>query len=566
MKSSLINRILRNATENFQKGNLQNAATDLKEILKGSPGNFDALHMMGVICGIENNHQKAIYYLSQAVRLNPRNNFVNFNFAKALSETGQDCEAIKYHQEAVRLDKNHAESWLNFGKSLFRLGQNMDALTHYDRAIQLRPEYVEAWFNKGITLNELKLHNEALSHYDRAIQLRPEYVEAWVNKGITLNELNLHNEALSHYDRAIQLRPEYAEAWLNKGVTLNELKLHDEALSHYDRAIQLRPEYVEAKFNKGLLSLFLKKFDSGWEHCESRLKDKNIFNFEFPIDTKITPIWNGKLACKSLLIISEQGIGDHIFYMSFLDQVRLQIKEITVIADPRLIPIFSRSFPGVTFLEQGASLNITQYDFQVALASLPMILKINTTMVESSRKPFLIDKAKLTLDLKNSEVFSGKLNCGVAWQSLNKKIGNSKSIRLTELREILQIPYCNYINLKYGDVTVDLMEAERSIGVKISSVKDIDVFSDIDGLLSIIKACDVVITTSNVTAHLAGAIGKKTFLLLPYSKGRFWYWHEEKVSTWYPCITQYYQSADFSWGAAVKEIAHKLGDEIARKN
>lgn len=178
----------------------------------------------------------------------------------------------------------------------------------------------------------------------------------------------------------------------------------------------------------------------------------------------------------------------------------------------------------------------------------------------------MIDNSQLTNAIKSLEIFSGKFNCGISWSSSNKKIGISKSIALTSLRDVLKVPNCSFINLQYGDVTGDLLAAENQLAVKIESVKDIDIFSDIDALLSIIKACDVVVTTSNVTAHLAGAVGKKTLLLLPFSKGRIWYWHNERVSTWYPSVNQFFQNEDLSWDLAVKEIAQELSNEIIRKN
>ncbi len=619
--------------ESFQKGNFHDAAQDLMEILKRNPDNFDALHMIGVIYGIKNNHNQALYYLGKAAKLNPKNNFVNFNYAKALSESGQDFEAIKYHQEAVKLCENHAEAWVNFGKSLSNLGKKKDALIHYDRAIKLKPEYAEAWnnkgvtlnelklykdalvnyerairlnpeyvgawnnkgvtlnelklyedalkhydralqlnpeyvealVNKGITLNELKLYEDALKHYDRALQLNPEYVEALVNKGITLNELKLYEDALKHYDRALQLNPEYVEAWLNKGVTLNELKLNEDALKHYDRALQLRPEYAEAEYYSGLTSLFLKQFNVGWRKYESRLKNKNFINFEFPIDINFVPIWKGEVTCQHLLIISEQGLGDEIFYSYFLKYLISRVEKITVVTDMRLIPIFSRSFPEIKFIKKGEALDIDLYDYQIAIASLPKILEFESLLSKSSRQPFLIDNNELTEKIKKSEMFYEKQSCGISWRSSNKKIGLSKSISLSDLKNVFEIPNAKFINLQYGDVAGELQEFGSLSGAKINSVIDVDVFSNIDGLLSIIKACDWVITTSNVTAHLAGAIGKKTFLLLPYSKGRIWYWHDERVSTWYPCINQYYQDQNLSWSSAIQEISKRLGDEIARK-
>jgi tetratricopeptide (TPR) repeat protein len=511
-------------------------------------------------------HNDALAHYDRAIQIKPEYAEAWNNKGIVLNELKLHDDALAHYDRAIQIKPEYAEAWNNKGVALNELKLYDDALAHYDRAIQIKPEYVEAWANKGIVLNELKLHNDALVHYDRAIQIKPEYTEAWNNKGIVLNELKLYDDALAHYDQAIQIKPEYAEAWANKGVTLNELKLYDDALAHYDRAIQIKPECAETDLNKGLLNLFLKKFDIGFKSYESRLKNKKIIDFEFPIDKCIVPLWNGESVCKKLLVISEQGIGDDIFYIRFIKNILPIVEKITVITDLRLVPIFSRAFPDVKFLAKGLRLNDHSYDYQVAIASLPLILKLDSLTKDTTQKPYLIDNLALTQKIKNSENFSSNFNCGLAWRSLNKKIGKSKSISLSDLKEVLDASGCTFFNLQYGEVRDDLEQLDELMGIKILEVEGIDIFSNIDGLLSIIKACDAVVTTSNITAHLAGAIGKKTFLLLPYSRGRNWYWHDETVSTWYPSIYQYYQAKDLSWDVAIKEIAQKLGDEIARKN
>ena len=133
---------------------------------------------------------------------------------------------------------------------------------------------------------------------------------------------------------------------------------------------------------------------------------------------------------------------------------------------------------------------------------------------------------------------------------------------LSDLNEILQVDDYEFINLQYGDTQQEIDDLERNFGVKLTKIDGIDLFNDIDGLLSIIQTCDLIVTTSNVTAHLAGALGKKTFLIVPYSAGRIWYWHEEATSSWYPSITLYSQSRNFEWNDAIKDIATILKNGI----
>lgn len=300
-----INFLLQKAVDNFHAGNLDQTKILLNNILKIHPKNFDALHLMGVVLGIKNQHKDALTYLTQAVKINPNNNYVNFNLAKALSESGNDLEAIKYHEVAIKISPNHPEAKLNFGKSLFQLKRYEEAINLYDQVLQLKADFVEAWAAKGASLRSLKRYEEALSHQHHAIQLRPDFAEAWTSKGITLNEMGQYTDAIIHFEQAILLKPNCSETWSNKGVaqhalknyhsalndfnqairlnpglieaisnkgiTLNELGLYDEAISQYNQAIQLEPDFAEAWFNLGQTLFNLMRFEDALFHYEKAI-------------------------------------------------------------------------------------------------------------------------------------------------------------------------------------------------------------------------------------------------------------------------------------------------------
>jgi tetratricopeptide (TPR) repeat protein len=625
---------------------------------------------MGVTLGIENQHNEALNFLLKAVKIKPNNNFINFNVAKALSESGKDLASIKFHQEAIKLSPQHSEAWLNFGKSLFQLQRYNEAITHYnqaiqlnpnsteawfnkaftldklkrydeaiahydqaiqlkvdyteawsnkgvilhelqhydeaiahydqaiqlkpdnaetwsnkglalhhlqrydeaiihyDQAIQLKPSFSNAWFNKGFTLHELQHYDEAIAHYDQAIQLKPDNAETWYNKGLALHELQRYGEALTHYDHAIQLEPDYPEAWLNKGISLYELKRYDEALTHYDHAIQLKPDYSEAWSNKAVLKLSLKEFKEGFFFYQKRAIEKNTINLKFTNNKNNLPIWDGEKSCKNLLVIGEQGLGDQIFFSRLLNNLNYTFfNSVTMIASDRLIPILTRSFPKISFIGATKNVDASIYDYKIPLGSLFHALKISHDEIEACNKPYLKDNTDQTKSIMDLPIFKKKLTCGFSWKSMNPKYGQDKSISINNLKEILNIPNLEFINLQYGDVSSDLDNIKNLSNKNLNCIDEIDNFSNIDGLLSVIKSCDVVVTVSNVTAHLAGAVGKKTFLLLPFSRGRIWYWHDQKNSLWYPEIYQYFQDSNMSWKLATQEIAKELkGEKIVRKN
>lgn len=410
--------------------------------------------------------------------------------------------------------------------------------------------------SEGVTLKDLKRHEEAIALAQQALTINPNLAEVWVNKGIALRGLKRFDEAIVHYDKAISLNPSYAEAWFNKGCILHDLKRFDEAIAHYDKAISLNPNYLEACFNKGSLNLFLKQFQAVWEDDDLRLK-VDSFVAKGLIDG--LPAWNGS-SCQHLLILSMHAVGDVIFYASMLKNIKNKVEKITVSVDIRLLPILSRSFPEITFIDSGALLDPGQYDAQILFGSLATILNMHPNMTDRY-VPYLIDDEDLTKVIKNKTSPKNKIQCGVAWKSINPAIGKDKSLSLSDLNPILAIKNCEFINLQYGDTQEEIEDLENDYGVQIHTIEGVNLFDNIDGLLSIIKMCDVIVTTSNLTAHLAGALGKDVLLLVPYMIGRIWYWHEEEISSWYPSISLYSQDQSLDWSVAIEGIANRLKNE-----
>jgi predicted O-linked N-acetylglucosamine transferase (SPINDLY family) len=274
--NSQIQLMLQQAIQAFQRKNFDGADLLLKKILQIDSKNFLALNILGLIKASQSKYRDAADFLAKAARIQPNDASLQYNLAKALSDSGDDKDALPHHKKAVTLASNNPKAWLNYGLSMSNLGHFDEALAHYDKALSLKPDYAEAWSNKGIILNKLNRFDEALAHYDKALSLMPDCAVAWAwfNKGIVLNKLNRFDEALAHYDKAISLKPDYAEAWFNKGNIVSGLNRFDEALAHYDKAISLKPDYAEAWSNKGNIVSGLNRFDEALAHYDKALSLK----------------------------------------------------------------------------------------------------------------------------------------------------------------------------------------------------------------------------------------------------------------------------------------------------
>jgi len=537
------------ALDLFQRGKIEEADLVAKDLLMQSPKSADALHLRGVIAGLQHRHSDAESFLLAAVSLDKKNHFIHFNLAKALSEQDKDKESLSWHRKALELDPRSDKTWLNYGLSLRKLGELKGAVAAFDRALAINISLAEGYTNKGSCLREMGALDEALALHNQAVELSPSLAEAWHNRGVALGNLRRHEEALVSYDQAIELKPDYAEAWSNRGVTLKDLRRHEEALASYERAIELKPDSPDALHNKGLLQLAQKDFVGGFENYLLRWDSKN---FTSPTLKTGLPLCNPTIEGRNLLLWAEQGIGDEIFYAGMLNQALEKFPNISLVADARLHPLFSRSFPMVTLLVKDQPLTpefLNKTDLQAPIGDLGHILGLNSDAIMSTRRPFLVaDRAKSSKFESLAPFSSGKITCGLAWRSHNKNFGEEKSIDLEKLEPILKNAHLEFINLQYGEVDSEIQEVRNRFGVNVHQVEGVDVYNDIDGLLALIDACDIVVTTSNVTAHLAGSIGKRGCVFVPSSKGKIWYWHlDDANSFWYPSLKLCYQDDRYDW-------------------
>jgi hypothetical protein len=269
-----------------------------------------------------------------------------------------------------------------------------------------------------------------------------------------------------------------------------------------------------------------------------------------------------------LLLWAEQGIGDEIFYAGLLPQALEKFSNISLVADKRLHPILSRSFPMVTLLERGQPIkpeSLERADCQAPIGNLAHILGLDSGAIVSTRRPFLVANKEHCAKFKIRAPFaSGKTICGVAWKSHNQDFGEEKSIGLEKLGPILKNAQLEFVNLQYGEVDSDIQKVRNRFNVNIHQIEEVDAYNDIDGLLALIDACDIIITSSNVTAHLAGAVGKVGCVFVPVSKGRIWYWHpDDGDSFWYPSLKVFHQRDIHDWTDAIRQARTWIEREVS---
>jgi tetratricopeptide (TPR) repeat protein len=648
--NSSISLLLEQSIQSFKIANFKKTKSLLLKVLELQSNNFDAIHLLGVLSGIEGNHHKAFNYFKVATKIKPKNHFAHFNLAKALSKLGNDTEAIEHYSISIKLKSDYAEAWNNKGVSISNLKRYEESLSYYDQAIKLKPDYAEAWNNKGVSLNNLKRYEESLSYFDQAIKLKPDYAEAWNNKGFSLKNLKRYEESLSYYDQAIKLKPEYAEAWNNKGFSLSNLKRYEESLSYYDQAIKLKPDYAHAWNNKGVsISLkHLKRYEESLSYYDQAIKlkpdyaeawnnkgvslknlkryEESLSYFDQAIKLKpdyaeawsnkgvslknlkryeeslsyydqaiklkpdYTEAWYCKAEIKLLLADFQDGWNLYMFRWKREDSERYrypQFKELesTNNLDNKKILVwheqgfgdiiqFSRYIPKLinlgaiitfevpkdltSFFKKQFDCEVTDhvstnqlFDYQTPLLNLPFLFKtlINTIPLNQS---YLKVQEKIIDWKEKLKLSKTKLNVGIAISGNSNYADNHiRSIPLEKMKSLFR--QANFFIIQKELDTKDKIFLKDSTDIKFLG-DDINNFLD---TAAIVENMDLIISINTSLIHLAGALGKKSFLLLPWASE--WRWLIDRSdSPWYKSIKIFRQKFIDDWDSVINEIQFEL--------
>ena len=496
----------------------------------------------------------------------PNDFHLKFFLGVAYLQSDQFHCAVKELQASLKINPNLFLANHALGSALFMVEEFEASVEAFDREIAINPTYADAYCDKAYALNELQRFQESLDTANIARQLDPIYADPYNAIADSLNQMDQYDEAMENALRAIEIdrsKPNYfyslGNILLNKGNLL-------EALSSFNAALELNPGYEEASFNKSLIHLRLLDFEAGWKLYEYRFKaypkeSRNKFTTKNFFDKSINSLGR-------IFIFKEQGIGDQILYASVFHEIDKKDKVIYIEVNEKLLPIFQRSFKNLKFVTEKNYPNSNSYESTFGIASLPHFFRKDINSFNIERDSFLLsDKDKKNI-FRQRLLANAPLNkvCGLSWQSKNEKIGKYKNLNLTNLREVLELKGITFVSLQYNPPLEELELFQSTHKVTIKIFNEVDLFNDIDSLCSLIDACDFVVTISNLNAHVAGALGKKTFLLAPFSRGRLWYWHEKKSrSLWYPSVEIFSQTETMEWSLPINQIKEKIIEEISHE-
>jgi tetratricopeptide (TPR) repeat protein len=493
----------------------------------------------------------ALASYEQALKIRPDYAEAFNNRANTLQELKRFDDALASYEQALKIKPDYADAFNNRGNTLQELKRFDDALASYEQALKIKPGYADAFNNRGNTLHELRRFDDALASYEQALKIKPDYAEALYNQGNTLHELKRFDDALASHEQALKIKPDYAEAFYNRGNTLHELKRFDDALASYEQALKINPDYVDAHWNSSLLHLLLGNFSDGWMLYEWRLKKEDT-RHNYYSGQEVS--WRGKedIAGKRLLIHFEQGLGDSIQFARYLYKVvELGAYVIFQVQRPLLSIFASMNLP-VTLIAYGDPL--PAFDAYCPLMSLPSVFKTSLDTIPAAIPYLIADQGKVE---KRKQQFgpSDQIRVGLVWSgSVSDKndTKRNRSISLDKMLPLLDLPI-EFHSLQKEYRKDDLAILDRDPRIH----RHEDELNDFDDTAALIETLDLVISIDTSVAHLAGAMGKQVWVLVPYLPDFRWLL-DRKDSPWYPTLRLFRQDERREWRSVLNEVKTAL--------
>ena len=470
--------------------------------------------------------------------------------ARLCHEQGNLRDALALYQRIIDLDAGNFSAFHEAGIIYGQLGQFEQALQFITSASKLKPSDFSIYYNQAKALQELKRHNEALISYDKVLALKPDYVPAYNNRGNILKELQRYDAALDSYNKALSIRSDFLVAYINRASVLQDLKRYDEAVAAYDQAIALKPDYAEANYNKGLVKLLLGDYEAGWPLQEWRWKTDQ---YKGLVRSFKQPLWLGteSPAGRTILLYADQGIGDAIQIARYVPMVATLGAKVILEVQSQLVPLLKTiDGSGVTVIAKGGTL--PEFEFQCPLMSLPLAFKTTISTIPQ-HVPYLAADPQKQLEWR--ERLGQKIlpRVGLAWSgnAMHKNDCN-RSISLRSFEPLLCADF------EYHSLQKEIRQEDKEILAEFSEIHVHDAelhnFSDSAALVS---ELDMVITVDTAVAHLAGAMGKEVWILLPYIADFRWM-TERSDSPWYPSAQLFRQDSRGDWGSVITKLHSKL--------
>lgn len=469
--------------------------------------------------------------------------------ALQLQHNGELSQAQAIYQNLLKEDPANHHAWHLSGLIEIQLKNYMSAIHCFLKAIQFQTKSAQYYRSLGLALHEMGKHKEAIVNFEWAILIDPQNYEAHYNRGNTYVAIGKFDLALSSYQESIKINPKSPNALYNCGIALQNQRQFRAAIEYYDAALALKPQYPEAQRNKALSLLYLGDYELGFELFESRWLRQD---FTPPASTIGKPKWLGKesVAGKTILLHSEQGLGDSIQFSRYASLVANLGAKVILEVDRPLLNLFT-SLQGVSAVYVKGDV-LPEFDYHCPFLSLPLAFKTNASTVPRQLRYLHSEPNKLRYWGEKLGPRSG-IRIGIAWSGGEAYAADqTRSISLSEF--LAELPIC----FEYISLQKDVRESDQQV---LKQRPDIKHFGneqrDFSDTAAIIDHLDLIISVDTSVGHLSAALGKPTATLLSYLGDWRWISGMDQ-SPWYPNTKLFRQDKPGDWPSAFSKLRAAL--------
>jgi len=492
----------------------------------------------------EKQFEKSLKLINEILNEDASNNLYKIDKAFALYKLNRFAESIS-ECKSILINNNNAEALNIWGLCCFSTKHFKDANSLFLQALNLDKENIVYLNSLGRLNHEIRESKLAEKYFLKALDLNSNAFQTLNNLAGFYLEEGKYTKAINYYKESLLLDPK-------NNIILNNLAKANFSLNNLDIAEKLVRDALSNEknnddFKKTLSLILLRKYDfkNAWKYFDGRLSLSNFSSINQSFKTV-----KEKLLLKSeikknsnLLVIREQGVGDEILYASMYPDLLDKFDNLKIECDERLLKIYQNSFDKKyvnKFIKLGNISNslekLKDIDYTIYAGSLGKFFR--NDLKSFPLKPYFkkIENYKdeeLEKILKNNS----KIKIGLSWKSFKNRYAKEKSLKLEDLNNFFKLDNCSFFNLQYGNVAEELGNFLKDNSIQITTLKNLDLFNDFVGLANLLSNLDILVTVSNSTAHLAGALGIKTLLIKPANHASYHYWNYPDNNTpWYKSI------------------------------
>ena len=526
-----------------QQGRLRDAEKLYARVLKAAPDNFDALHLLGLIKAQNGQMGEAHRLMSAALRVNPGAPDALINIANVLHALKRDAEALECLDKALAARPGDLEALLYRANTLTALNKPHEALACFDTVLARDPGRGDAHLNRGTALATMGRHAQALADFDAVLAKAPNHAEALYNRGTALLELGRPAEALAAFDRVLAQAPKHMRAWNNRGRALQMLNQHADAIASFEKAIAVDKNYADAHSNLALSLLTLGDLGRGFTEYEWRWKRAGMADARRGYRGRL---WLGEfpLGQRTILLSAEQGLGDTIQFVRYAPALARAGAKVALEVQPELKALLSGVEGVASCHARGETL--PAYDVYCPLGSLPLALKTEAASIPADIPYLRADDAHITKWRPAIAALPGK-RVAFAWAGHARHANDrNRSIDLKLLEPLFGIEGVSFVSIQR-----ELRENDAALVARHANVTHIGgELADMADTAAIAALTDLTIAVDTSVVHLAGAIGREVWVLLPFAPD--WRWTLNGAhSPWYPQARLFRQPAPGDWPSAI---------------